>query len=113
MTKEHLEELSGLLQRAVPRGLKSVKLECKHFFSGAAVYANGKICMTLTPAGFAMKLPEEPRSILMKHEGAKPLRYFPEGPIKKDYVVVPNVMLKDMKALKYWAKTSINYVTNL
>jgi len=40
---------------------KSIDLKCKHFFSGAVVYVNGKICITLTPAGFAVKLPEKHR----------------------------------------------------
>ena len=110
MTKEHLETLSELMKRAVPRVFESVKLEVKHFFSGAAVYADGKICMTLTPVGFAIKLPEESRIILMEQRGANPLRYFPKGPIKKDYVVLPKTMVDDMKTLRHWVKTSIEYV---
>ena len=35
-----------------------------------------------------MKLPEADRAELRKR-GAKPLRYFPKAPIKKDYVVLP------------------------
>ncbi len=110
MTKEYLEALSELMKRATPRGLENTKLEVKHFFSGAAVYADGKICITLTPVGFAIKLPEESRIILIEQRGANPLQYFPKAPIKKDYVVLPKTMLDDMKILRHWVKTSIEYV---
>jgi TfoX/Sxy family transcriptional regulator of competence genes len=88
-------------------------LECKHFFGGAAVYARGRICMSLTPVGFAIKLPEESRNILITQHGAKPLRYFPKGPIKKDYVILPSAVLNDIKALSNWVKASVEYVISL
>ena len=111
MAEEYLERLSALIEKAASGKIKN--LECKHFFSGAAVYAKGRICMSLTPVGFAIKLPEESRNILIKQEGAKPLRYFPKGPIKKDYVVLPKAVLNDMKALRNWMKVSIEYVVSL
>ena len=69
--------------------------------------------MSLTPVGFALKLPEESRSTLIKEQGAKPLRYFPKGPIKKDCVVLPKAVLNDIKALRNWVKVSIEYVVSL
>ena len=113
MAKEYLEKLSELMKQAALGRFKNVKLEIKHFFSGAAVYANGKICMTLTPVGFAIKLPEKSQNILMNEKGAKHLRYFPKGPVKKDYVVLPKAMLKDMKTLRHLVKVSIEYVLSL
>ena len=65
-----------------------MKIEIKHFFSGAAAYAQGRICITLTPVGLAMKLPKNSQARLLK-AGGKVLRYFPKAPIKKDYVVLP------------------------
>ena len=113
MAQEYLDRLNALMERLSSGGFKGVKLECKHFFSGAAVYVVGKICMSWTPVGFALKLPEAARSALVKQQGAKYLRYFPEGPIKKDYVVLPASMLKDMKTLRRWAKESVEYVLAL
>ena len=107
MAKEYLEILSALMKQAVSTEFKDIKLECRHFFSGAAVYANGKICISLTPVGFAVKLPEASRNALIKQHGAELLRYFPNGPIKKDYVVLPEGMLKDRKALQHWVSVSI------
>ena len=69
--------------------------------------------MSLTPVGFAIKLPEESRNTLIKEQGAKPLRYFSKGPIKKDYVVLPNAVLSDIKALRNWVKISVEYVVSL
>ena len=113
MAHEYLTQLSAFLKLATAGRFKDVKLECKHFFSGAAVYANDRICMSLTPAGFAIKLSENLRNTLVNEHGAKPLRYFPKGPIKKDYVVLSESMLKDVKALRRWVKASIEYVALL
>ncbi len=111
MAKAYLEKLSELMNRATAGKFKNVDLECKHFFSGAAVYANGRICLTLTPVGFAVKLPEESRNALMRDKGTKHLRYFSKGPIKKDYVVLPEAMLDDVSTLRHWVEVSIEYVT--
>ncbi len=112
MAREYLEKLQSLLHplaRALPAG---VALECKHFFSGAAAYAQGRICITLTTVGLALKLPEDGRAELTK-EGATPLRYFANGPIKKDYVVVPPAFVDDPERLAIWARKSVDYVLTL
>jgi hypothetical protein len=44
--------------------------------------------MTLTTVGLALKLPKDSGELVIGN-GARPLRYFPKGPIKKDYVLVP------------------------
>ncbi len=106
MAQEYLERLNALIGRLPSASLKGVKLECKHFFSGAAVYAEGRICMSWTPVGFAIKLPETSRSALVNQQDAKYLRYFPKGPIKKDYVVLPKSMLREMSTLGRLASCS-------
>ena len=113
MAKEHLDKLTVLIDKATSGAFKNISLECKHFFSGAALYANGKICISLTPVGFAIKLPEESRNALLKQKGTKPLRYFPEGPIKKNYVILSKTILNDVKIFQHWVKLSIEYVTSL
>ena len=113
MAREYLERLAAQMREPTSGRFKDIKLEYKHFFSGAALYANGKICMSLTPVGFAIKLPEESRNSLLKQKGTKPLRYFPEGPIKKDYVVLPKSILNDVKVLRHWVKRCIEHVASL
>lgn len=113
MAKEHLERLTALMREVTSGRFKDINLEYRHFFSGAALYANGKICISLTPVGFAIKLPEESRNTLLKQKGTKPLRYFPEGPIKKDYVILPKIILNDVKVLRYWVKLCIEHAASL
>ena len=113
MAKEYLDQLSAIMKQATARRFKNVNLEYKHFFSGAAVYANGRICISLTPVGFAIKLPEKSRNVLLKEKGTKSLRYFPRGPIKKDYVVLPGTMVNDMNLLRSWVKITIEYALTL
>src|SRR6266566_5356808 len=113
MAQEYLERLNLLIGRLISGSLKNVKLECKHFFSGAAVYAHGRICMSWTPVGFAMKLPEPSRATLISERGAKYLRHFPKGPIKKDYVVLPESILEETKTLGRLARMSVEYALSL
>ena len=101
------------MREAASGRFKDIKLEYKHFFSGAALYADGKICISLTPVGFAIKLSEESQNVLLKQKGTKPLRYFPKGPIKKDYVILPKTILNDVKVLRHWVKLCIEYAASL
>ncbi len=109
MTKQYLERLDALLAPVARDLPPEAALEIKHFFSGAAAYAQGRICITLTPVGLALKLPEAARGRLAK-TGATPLRYFPKGPIKKDYVVVPRGFTDDRRKFKLWARKAIDHV---
>ena len=110
MAKIFLDQLTRMIDRATSGLVGDVTLSCKHFFSGAAVYANGRICASLTPAGFAIKLPEESRDALLKKRGAKPLRYFVNGPVKKEYVVLPNASFVAPRRLRGWLEISVAYV---
>jgi hypothetical protein len=70
------------------------------------------MCMSWTPVGFAIKLPEAARIALIR-QGAGHLRYFPKGPIKKDYVVLPSSMLSEIKVLRNLVRASVEYVLSL
>ena len=113
MAKQYLDMLSELMADISSNLSTTANLEIKHFFSGAAVYADGRMCITMTPAGFALKLPAGLRDELLAQEGTKHLQYFPEAPIKKDYVVLPQRMLSDRDTLCFWVDKSIAYVLAL
>jgi TfoX/Sxy family transcriptional regulator of competence genes len=113
MTKKYLDRLNDLMAEIAPDISTTASLEVNHFFSGAAVYADGRICISLTPAGFALKLPEALRDELMKEEGTKNLQYFPKAPIKKDYVVLSQRQLDDRDRFCFWVENSIEYVLTL
>jgi len=107
MAKEYLEKLSAFIAKAGIGGADNIHLECKHFFSGAALYADGRICVSLTPAGLAIKLPEKTKTALLKTNKAVPLQYFPGSPIKKDYALFPGGVDNGDKALSKYIKESI------
>ena len=113
MAQEYFDRLSGLMQEVTASMSIRADLEIKHFFSGAAVYADGRICISLTPAGLAVKLPEPLRNDLLQEKGTKRLRYFPKAPIKKDYVVLSKAILINMDVLRFWLERSIEYVLTL
>ena len=111
MARAYIEKLSSMLARAGIEETANTKFEVKHFFGGAALYANGEICVTLTKVGLALKLPEKKRYELMENEGARPLQYFPQGPIKKEYALLPGRLINDIDSLNKWLLESINYVS--
>jgi TfoX/Sxy family transcriptional regulator of competence genes len=113
MAKAYVDRLNEWMAEMIPDLSTPASLEIKHFFSGAAVYADGRICISFTPAGLALKLPKALRDELMKEEGTKSLQYFPESPIKKDYVVLPKRLLDDKGQLCFWVDQSIAYVLTL
>ncbi|MGH7859436.1 MAG: TfoX/Sxy family protein [Candidatus Binatia bacterium] len=110
MAKIFLDRLVRMIDRATSGRIGDVTVECKHFFSGAAVYAKGRICASLTPVGFAIKLPKESRDILLKRGGVKPLRYFAKGPVKKEYVVLSKALVSDVTGFRRLLEISIAYV---
>ncbi len=111
MTARYLMELDTLLSKAAEVGLETRRLSCRHFFSGAALYVDGQIFASLTPAGFALKVPEAQRVELLKTKRARPLRYFPNAPIKKQYVVLAEGLIRRRKDLRRWLEVAIEYVS--
>ncbi|NQU59573.1 MAG: TfoX/Sxy family protein [Rhodospirillales bacterium] len=105
----HLQALIGDMGRALPA---DVPIDCKRFFGGAAAYADGRIFVTLTPVGLAVKLGELDREALMQM-GGTPLRYFPKAPIKKAYVVAPENLAGNTDLLKPWLARSVAYALTL
>ena len=112
MAKEYVANLEALLAGTVAALPQGVVVEVRHFFSGAAAYANGRICLSLTPVGLAMKLPQDDRARLMT-EGGKPMRYFPTGPVKKQYVLCPPTLRDDPAGLAHWARLAIDHALTL
>ncbi len=109
MAIKYLDRMIELIAPLITGKFKGISFEYKHFFSGAALFANGKICMTLTPVGLALKLPEQLRESLIKEEGAKKLRYFPKAPIKKEYVLLPRKLIDDQSTFKNIIEVCVNF----
>jgi len=84
MAQPWLKDLERLSDRYLP-GVAG--LECKHFFSGAALYVEGVLCASLSPVGLAFRLTDELCSKLIGAGVARPLRYFEKSPVKKGYAL--------------------------
>ena len=111
MAQPYFDRLTAKLREPNPPKPRGVLVECKHFFSGAALYADGRIFASLTPAGFAIKISERSRSDLLRERRGRPLRYFKAGPIKKEYVVLSRVTESDREAVRKLLRASVRYVT--
>lgn len=101
MAQPYLDQLEKVV-----RSTGIDEIECKHFFSGAACYVEGKIFASLTPVGLALKLPEKMRNEIVK-KGGRPLRYFPKAPVKRGYVVLTNEMVNNPELLNRLITESI------
>jgi len=109
MAEPYLGQLDALMDE-LELGEVSRDLECRHFFGGAALYLDGKICASLTPVGLAMKLPPVPRQAMLADGRGHPLRYFPAGKVKKEYVVLSEALAADHSAVRELLQTSFRYV---
>ena len=109
MAEPYFNHLSRIVDRLEPIPLKNVTLETKHFFSGAALYANGKICALLSPVGFAVKLPEDMRQSLISEGKSDEYRFFEKGPIKREYALLSDAIVQDAKALRKLIEISAQY----
>ena len=111
MSEPYLEGLKQMVRGLELPKSPEVTLESKHFFSGAALYANGIICALFSPTGFAVKLPEDMRvNLLEKGVGAE-YRFFADGPVKGEYVALADSIIQDDEALQNLIGASVNYVT--
>ena len=71
-------------------------------FGGTMVYADGVPIASLSSAGFAVKLLAPRYEEAMALPGAHQLRYAPDQPPRKQYVVLPDVVVDDDDALARW-----------
>jgi len=113
VAKPYLEQLSQVVSRLESPQSIEVDLEARHFFSGAALYADQKICAILGPDGLALKLPEDTRQILIGEGQGAPFRFFPNGPIKRGYVLLSDSTFRDQETLQELIKSSISYVEDI
>ena len=109
MAHPYLEQLQNLV-RGEFRG--DVELVCKHFFSGAALYANGSICASLSPAGLAFKLGNKRTDELITGQVAVPLCYFKGAPTKSNYVLFPDPDELTNSSIRAYFNESIQYSLN-
>jgi TfoX/Sxy family transcriptional regulator of competence genes len=91
--------LETVFRDAAPPDLE---LLFRPMFGGIMAYANGKPLASLSDAGLALKAPPALMAEFLAAPGAAPLRYEPDAPPSKSYVVVPKAMLGERDELRAW-----------
>jgi TfoX/Sxy family transcriptional regulator of competence genes len=91
--------LQAIFAAAAPPDLELV---FKPMFGGILAYAYGKPLASLSDVGLAVKASGALNAEFLATPGAVALRYEPDAPASKTYVVVPEGMLKDREALRAW-----------
>lgn len=100
-------QLENLLKSVRPRLSSTHDLDFKPCFGAIAGYVNGNIFISCGKFGVALKLPAKTLAELFLEDKAKPLKYFPNGHVKKDYAVLPKHILEEPSKLKKLIDKSI------
>ncbi len=108
MAQPYLDQLRELVSAIDGRQ----SLVCKHFFSGAALYVERSICVSLTSKGLAFKLPKSRCEDLFRQGKAIPLRYFDHSPIKKDYILLPDFQELSDTDISSYLEECISHATS-
>jgi len=101
--KQHFED-------ALAHTSNDADITFRPMFGGILAYADGKPLASLSNVGLAFKLGTKDQEELLAQKGAKRLRYEPDAPESKTYIVVPEGFLKDGKELAPWIEKSVAFV---
>lgn len=111
MAKAYFDKLTRLVADLELAQAAALDLETRHFFSGAALYANASICASWSPVGLAFKLSKPEVAALITSGKAKPLQYFDKGPIKKDYALFADPQSLTTDSCKQYFLKAIDQVS--
>jgi TfoX/Sxy family transcriptional regulator of competence genes len=95
--------LQTLMASASPPDLE---LGFRAMFGGIMGYANGQAFASLSNVGLALKMNGADYAALSALPGVKPLRYEPDSPPSKSYLVLPDDLLSDHDRLRSWIARS-------
>lgn len=91
--------LQAILAAAVP---PDMEVAFRPMFGGIMAYADSKPFASLSNVGLGLKLVGSERDAMLALPGAAPLRYEPDQPPSKSYVLVPETMLSEPDRLRSW-----------
>jgi TfoX/Sxy family transcriptional regulator of competence genes len=97
--------LQTVLARAAPPDLN---VTFRPMFGGLFAYADDKPFASLSDIGLALKFTGAEHEAILALPGAAPLRYEPDQPASKSYVVMPEPMLSEPDELRAWVIRSIS-----
>jgi TfoX/Sxy family transcriptional regulator of competence genes len=100
-------------QKALEASLDGLSdVEPRTMFGYACAFANGRLFIGLHEAGLILKLPEPERNRFREITGAAIFEPFPGRPMR-EYVIVPEPLLKSPKKLRPWVLISLASVLAL
>lgn len=97
--------LQAILISAAPRDLD---VAFRPMFGGLFGYADGKPFASLSNVGLALKFVGSEHEAMLSLPGAAPLRYEPDQPASKSYVLVPESVLAEPDQLRAWVVRSVS-----
>ena len=109
MAELYLTRLAQTVDDLGPLQAGGATLGSKRFFGGAALYANGKIFASLSPAGLAFKLPADTRRSLIKEGKGTEFRFFANGPVKREYIALSESTVADEGLVRQVIALSVDY----
>jgi TfoX/Sxy family transcriptional regulator of competence genes len=97
------KSLQAVMEAASPLELE---LGFRPMFGGIFGYAAGQAFASLSNVGLALKMTGADHAALTEVPGVKPLRYEPDDPPSKSYLLLPDAMLSDPDSLRSWMARS-------
>jgi TfoX/Sxy family transcriptional regulator of competence genes len=97
------KELQSVMAAASPPELE---LGFRPMFGGIMGYAAGQAFASLSNVGLALKMSGADHAALSEVPGVRPLRYEPDDPPSKTYLLLPDAMLSDPDSLRSWMARS-------
>lgn len=91
--------LQAILTAAAP---PDMPLTFRPMFGGILAYLDGKTFASLSNVGLALKLAGDDHRDFMAVPGAEALRYEPDQPASKSFVVAPAALIADTAAFRAW-----------
>ncbi len=104
-----LDKLQAALEATKNHLAPDVGLRFRAMFGGRGVYAYERMFASLWSGGLALKLSPGMRVAALELPGATRLQYAEDQPFSKDYVVLPDEVVANPKALSEWVQHSIEY----
>ena len=95
--------LQAVMEAACPPDLE---LAFRPMFGGIFGYAAGQAFASLSNVGLALKMTGADHAALSDVPDVKPLRYEPDDPPSKSYLLLPEAMLSDPDSLRSWIARS-------
>ena len=110
MKSKYAGRIATLLDQARPKLATTHQIEFSNVFGAVGGYVDGRIFISCGKFGVALRLPPNVLDVLFDEQGARRLRYFPKGHIKKEYAVIPGRILKDASEFGKLSDASVSYV---